>query len=112
MKRKALFIGGTGTISTAITARIAAEGEWELTLLNRGSRKEAVPPGVRVIQADIADEANDAETAISSYRSEMAAAFVTGTRDLAEYDDYVQELYAMGLQTVLDAKNAAYSVFK
>ncbi len=62
--------------------------------------------------ADIADEANDAETAISTYRSEMAAAFVTGTRDLAEYDDYVQELYAMGLQTVLDAKNAAYSVLK
>ncbi|MBR4551700.1 MAG: NAD-dependent epimerase/dehydratase family protein, partial [Oscillospiraceae bacterium] len=58
MKRKALFIGGTGTISTAITARIAAEGEWELTLLNRGSRSDAVPPGVRVIQADISDEAD------------------------------------------------------
>lgn len=27
MKKKALFIGGTGTISTAITARVAAEGE-------------------------------------------------------------------------------------
>ena len=58
MKRKALFIGGTGTISTAISARIAAEGEWELTLLNRGSRSDAVPPGVRVIQADISDEAD------------------------------------------------------
>ena len=57
MKPKALFIGGTGTISTAITAALAAEGKWELTLLNRGSRSSAVPEGVKVIQADIQDEA-------------------------------------------------------
>ena len=57
MKPKALFIGGTGTISTAITAALAAEGKWDLTLLNRGSRSAAVPKGVHVIQADIEDEA-------------------------------------------------------
>ena len=60
MKKKALFIGGTGTISTAITARLAASEEWELTLLNRGSRPEAVPAGVQVIQADVNDEAGTA----------------------------------------------------
>lgn len=32
MKRRALFIGGTGTISSAITEKIAREGEWELYL--------------------------------------------------------------------------------
>jgi nucleoside-diphosphate-sugar epimerase len=57
MKPKALFIGGTGTISTAITAALAAEGKWDLTLLNRGSRSTAVPKGVNLIQADIEDEA-------------------------------------------------------
>ena len=57
MKRKALFIGGTGTISTAITAKLAAEGEWELTLLNRGNRSDAVPENVKVLKADISDEA-------------------------------------------------------
>ena len=57
MKRKALFIGGTGTISTAITAKLAAEGEWELTLLNRGSRSAQVPENVRILKADINDEA-------------------------------------------------------
>ena len=56
MKPKALFIGGTGTISTAITAALAAGGKWDLTLLNRGSRSAAVPKGVKVIQADIEDE--------------------------------------------------------
>ncbi len=57
MKRKALFIGGTGTISTAITAQLAAEGKWELTLLNRGNRSDKVPGDVKVLKADINDEA-------------------------------------------------------
>jgi nucleoside-diphosphate-sugar epimerase len=56
MKKKALFIGGTGTISAAITARVAADPDWDLYLLNRGNRAEAVPAGVRLIQCDINDE--------------------------------------------------------
>ena len=35
---KALFIGGTGTISMAITRQLAANPDWELYLLNRGTR--------------------------------------------------------------------------
>lgn len=54
--KKALFIGGTGTISAAITRAVAASGQWELYLLNRGKRQEAVPEGVRQIFADIHDE--------------------------------------------------------
>ena len=57
MKRKALFIGGTGTISSAITRQLAAEGEWELTLLNRGNRNEGLPANVNILKADIDDEA-------------------------------------------------------
>ena len=60
MKKKALFIGGTGTISAAITRQLATGDEWELTLLNRGTRSEAVPAGVKVIKADITDEADTA----------------------------------------------------
>lgn len=60
-KPKALFIGGTGTISTAITAALADRGKWDLTLLNRGSRADAVPAGVNVIHADINDESRVAE---------------------------------------------------
>ena len=54
---KALFIGGTGIISTAIVKRLAADERWEVWLLNRGNRQEAVPQGVRQIVADIHDEA-------------------------------------------------------
>lgn len=38
---KALFIGGTGTISSAITRQLAAQG-CELYLLNRGNRSDRV----------------------------------------------------------------------
>lgn len=53
---KALFIGGTGTISMAITRALAVNPDWELYLLNRGSRMSEIPDGVKVIQADINDE--------------------------------------------------------
>lgn len=53
---KALFIGGTGTISSAITRQLLERG-CELYLLNRGSRNEGLPAGVKVLQADINDEA-------------------------------------------------------
>ena len=55
--RKALFIGGTGTISMAITRQLAKGDEWELWLLNRGSRTEDLPDGVKVLNGDVNDEA-------------------------------------------------------
>lgn len=55
---RALFIGGTGTISAAVVERLAKDPAWEVWVLNRGNRKEAVPEGVRQITADINDEAD------------------------------------------------------
>lgn len=54
---KALFIGGTGTISTAITKQLAQDDRWELYLINRGNRSDVVPANVKTIQVDINDEA-------------------------------------------------------
>ena len=56
MKREALFIGGTGTISMAITRSLAKNEGWHLTLLNRGNRKADIPDRVDVINVDINDE--------------------------------------------------------
>lgn len=56
MRREALFIGGTGTISMAITRSLAKNEGWHLTLLNRGNRKADIPDGVDVINVDINDE--------------------------------------------------------
>ena len=58
---KALFIGGTGIISTAIVKQLAQMPLWEVWLLNRGSRKDVVPGTVHQIIADINDETAVAE---------------------------------------------------
>ena len=50
-----LLIGGTGTISSAITRQLAAAGH-DLWLLNRGTRRNEVPAGVTQVIADIDDE--------------------------------------------------------
>ena len=55
--KEALFIGGTGTISMAITKLLATKEDWHLTLLNRGTRKDELPRGIDTITVDINDEA-------------------------------------------------------
>ena len=52
---KALFIGGTGTISTDVTRRCAETG-WAVTLLNRGNRNSDLPAGVAILRADLENE--------------------------------------------------------
>ena len=53
---KILMIGGTGTISSAITRQLAESGH-DLWLLNRGNRRNEVPSGVTQVIADIDDTA-------------------------------------------------------
>ena len=55
MPLKVLLIGGTGTISMAVTRRLAAQGH-AVFLLNRGSRTADLPDSVRIIRCDISDE--------------------------------------------------------
>jgi nucleoside-diphosphate-sugar epimerase len=53
---RALFIGGTGLISSACAER-AIERGWQLTILTRGrSEKYPVPAGAEVITADVHDD--------------------------------------------------------
>lgn len=53
---RALFIGGTGTISMAITEALSFDPEWELYLINRGNRSAELSESVCVINADINNE--------------------------------------------------------
>ena len=52
---KVLLIGGTGTISRAITRRLVEQGQ-EVFLLNRGTNNEICPDGVTFISGDINKE--------------------------------------------------------
>lgn len=58
---KALFIGGTGTISTAIVQRLIKELGWEVWIINRSGRVPAGCGQAHSIVADIQDEALVAE---------------------------------------------------
>ena len=82
---KALFIGGTGTISMGIVRRLAAETDWEVWLLNRGNRSAEVPAGVRQITADISNEAETAEK-LKDMTFDTVCEFIGFTRDQVERD--------------------------
>ncbi|GIP16849.1 hypothetical protein J40TS1_24910 [Paenibacillus montaniterrae] len=71
---KALFIGGTGTISNAITNQLLETG-CELYLLNRGNRNEHLPKGVKIIQADIQNEEQVAQL-IENEQFDVVADFI------------------------------------
>ena len=57
---KILFIGGTGTISAAISKLLISQGH-DLYLLNRGQRNEILPAGAHCLVADVNDEAKISE---------------------------------------------------
>lgn len=82
---KALFIGGTGTISMAITRLLAGMPEWELYLLNRGNRRHDLPEGIRTIEADINDEALVAEK-ISDMQFDVVCDFIGFVKEQLERD--------------------------
>lgn len=79
---KALFIGGTGTISTDVVA-LAQQRGWEITLLNRGSKK--VPEGTRSVIADINDEEAVAK-AIANENYDVVAQFIGYTAEDVQRD--------------------------
>ena len=83
--RKILLIGGTGTISSAITEKLAKDPAWEVTLFNRGKRGVSVPENVKVIQGDINDEAAAAEL-LKDSSWDCVGEFVVYRPDQAERD--------------------------
>lgn len=72
---KALFIGGTGTISMGIVKRLAEDPQWEVYLLNRGNRRAEIPENVRQITADIHDE-EDVRRKLEGMRFDVVSDFI------------------------------------
>lgn len=68
------MIGGTGTISSAITRQLAASGH-DLWLLNRGNRKDEVPTGVRQIIADV-DDTDEVQRQIGDAQFDAVCEFI------------------------------------
>ncbi len=81
---KILLIGGTGTISTAISKLLLEQGH-ELYLLNRGTRAGILGDGAHMLTADANDEAA-VLSLISGMRFDAVADFVAFARPQAERD--------------------------
>ena len=82
---KALFIGGTGTISAGIVKHLQKETDWEVWLLNRGNRKTAVPDGVHTVVTDINDE-EKVLAAIGDMHFDVVGEFIGFTPEQVERD--------------------------
>lgn len=82
---KALFIGGTGTISMAITKLLAEDPNWEVFLLNRGSRSQELPKNVKTIIADISNEEETAKK-LEGMEFDCVGEFIGFTTEQIERD--------------------------
>jgi nucleoside-diphosphate-sugar epimerase len=81
---KALFIGGTGLISSAVS-RLAVERGIDLTLLNRGQRDEFFPRGAKQVVADCRDRKAVRE-ALRGQSFDVVADWIAYTSDQAAAD--------------------------
>lgn len=82
---RVLFIGGTGTISTACGERARATG-MDLTVLNRGTTSvRAVPDGAQVLHADIR-EPDSVRTALGDRTFDAVVDFVAFTPEHVRTD--------------------------
>jgi len=81
---KALFIGGTGLISTAVSS-LAVEKGIELHLLNRGKRGDFIPAGAKLIVADAHDPAS-LKAALAGMSFDVVVDWIAYTADQIEAD--------------------------
>lgn len=81
---KALFIGGTGTISTAVT-NLASSIGWEVFVMNRGNQNSILPDNVRTIICDINDE-EGVKSSIQGMQFDVVVDFICYTKSQAERD--------------------------
>ncbi|WP_161979300.1 NAD-dependent epimerase/dehydratase family protein [Streptococcus sp. S784/96/1] len=82
---KALFIGGTGVISTAVVERLAKDPLWEIWVLNRGNRENELPTNVHQIIADINDE-QDVALKILDFEFDTVCQFIAFSVEDVERD--------------------------
>ncbi len=82
---KILIIGGTGTISSAVTRQLASEGH-ELWLINRGNRSAEVPGNVRLITGDINEHPDEVMAKLGNETFDSVCEFIGFLPEQVERD--------------------------
>lgn len=80
--RKILMIGGTGTISLAITKRLSMLEDTVVFVLNRGNNNNKLPEHVTALQGDIND-VDQMKKLLKSYSFDVVCNFITFTKEQA-----------------------------
>ena len=81
---KALIIGGTGTISTAVCRLLSQQG-WDLTVLNRGRTRQSQTGNIRQLIGDMTDEQAIGELLADSW-FDVVANFIVFKPEQVERD--------------------------
>lgn len=81
---KALFIGGTGIISSAVS-QLAVERGWELHLFTRGQSQRPFPPNAHLIHGNIHD-LTSARAALADHTFDVVVDWIAFTPDQIERD--------------------------
>ena len=71
---KILLIGGSGTISSAVTQKLVSENH-QVFVLNRGNNNDRLPSSVHVLVADMANE-NDVAEIIKDHFFDAVCEFI------------------------------------
>jgi len=83
---KALFIGGTGLISSACAERAIADG-WELALLTRGeSRRYPIPAGAEPIRGDVHGDVQSLRAVLAGRAFDAVVDWIAYTPEDVERD--------------------------
>lgn len=111
---KALFIGGTGTISYGV-AKHAQSLNWELVKINRGNRSDRHLPGVKIIKGDINDEEHLIAEQIKDMYFDVVVdfiAFVPGQieRDLNLFKDKTKQFIFISSASVYQKPLSYYHI--
>ncbi len=61
-----------------------------------------------IVSADNSYEYAELSTQLKSYLDQHIASFITGTRDLSEWDDFLEELSDIGMDRYLEISNESY----
>lgn len=85
MRKRVLFIGGTGTISAAIVRALAENPQWEVWILNRGNRDLELASKVHFIRADINDE-EEVREKLKDMSFDVVGEFIGFTKEQVERD--------------------------
>jgi nucleoside-diphosphate-sugar epimerase len=103
---KVLFIGGTGTISSACTQRALDKG-YELYHLNRGLSDRPTPNGVKVLRSDIRNK-ESTKQALGEHTFDVVVDWVAFTPDHIDTD--IELFSGRTMQYVFISSASAYHV--